>query len=604
MARKLSDVARCGMLTLLAGWAAMQAVRVSAETAVRSSPGGGVIENPFVRRSAQPRPAAVASTTDGEPTNYQNPFAGRATPPRMMLRVPRTGAAGPWRRPVQLPDSPTSQRPAAKVDHNVRPAVDAWDTLSPGDFPIAEPAASASPRASGPLRSGAPPDPLRFNPRELEQPPWLLPPKRVESGTPAGHSDPPATTLPLASPTHVDRSASQPVRSPPGAPPQSLDDQRHDPFDRTGTEVVEVSDLGTTRSAAPTGSTALPADSPNSGALYTAAQQAAESADSLDELADVVRLCQQGLAQRPRRELAESLRSLAAWAANRRGEFQLDAGQTRAALAEFDAAIGLDPNCWLALHNRAISRAQQGQADAALSDFDRVVELNPGLASAYRNRGELLGFVGRTEEAVADYSRALAHIPDDAELYDVRGHALHRLGRFQEAINDLDRSIELEPNNAEAYTHRGNAYAELGDFRRAVDDLEQALAADARCGGAYRSLAWLTATCPDPRFRDSRQAVAAAEQAAKLAPRGDPFVLDALAAAYASAGQYQPAVRYQTEAIAVAPESFAPQFAERLALYRQGRPFRNTASGAVADDEVRAASLESTELQQPVNLAH
>ena len=98
--------------------------------------------------------------------------------------------------------------------------------------------------------------------------------------------------------------------------------------------------------------------------------------------------------------------------------------------------------------------------------------------------------------------------------------------------------------------------------------------------------------------------MAAAEQAARLAPRGDPFVLDALAAAYASAGQYQPAVRYQTEAIAVAPESFAPQFAERLALYRQGRPFRNTASGAVADDEVRAASLESTELQQPVNLAH
>jgi tetratricopeptide (TPR) repeat protein len=184
------------------------------------------------------------------------------------------------------------------------------------------------------------------------------------------------------------------------------------------------------------------------------------------------------------------------------------------------------------------------------------------------------------------------------------------LGRFQQAIDDLDQAIELESDNANVYTHRGNVYAELGDFEQAVDDLEQALAVDANCAAAYRSLAWLMATCPDARFHDPQQALAAAERAAKLSPPGDPFVFEALAAAYAGAGQFERAVRYQTEAIAVAPESFAPQFATRLALYQQGRPFRNGASGATVDgdgdddDDVRAASLESAEPGPAVNRAH
>ena len=595
---------------LLAGWTATLAVPACAEPDVRISPAanGNVIENPFVRRSSQAPSIDAPSTIDDEPKYYQNPFSGRATAPRMRMRVPRTGSAGHWRRPAKLPESPTSQVPGTTVDYNVRPATDAWDTLSPGDFRNAEPAVYGSASSARPMRAGAPPDPAQFSPRELDQPPWLLP-TGGKPDTAAGEFNEPIDA-PSASPIHVDRSAAQQWSFDPQKP------RGLDPFDPTRSEVVEISDRGTSGSALrmdvaaagsaapPIDAAAPPADVPSSGALYVAAQRAAESADSLEELSHVVHLCQQGLARRPRHELAESLRSLAAWAYNRRGEIHSDAGQPRAALAEFDTAIRLDANCWLALHNRAISRAQQGQAAAALGDFDRVIRLNPGLAAAYWNRGELLGVLGRTEEAVADYSRALAQLPDDAELYDIRGHALHRLGRYQEAIHDLDRSIELEPDNAEAYTHRGNVYAELSDFGRAVDDLQQALAIDADCAGANRSLAWLMATCPDSRFRDPRQAVAAAERAAKHSPHGDPFVLDALAAAYASAGQYSPAVRYQSEAIAVAPESFAPQFAERLALYQQGRPFRNGASGAVADDEVRAASLESAERRPAVNLAH
>jgi hypothetical protein len=101
----------------------------------------------------------------------------------------------------------------------------------------------------------------------------------------------------------------------------------------------------------------------------------------------------------------------------------------------------------------------------------------------------------------------------------------------------------------------------------------------------------LLATCPEQKFRNPRQALSSAERAAQLAP-GDPFVLDALAAANANAGQFDRAARVQQEAIVNVPGDFAGPFRERLALYQQQRPFRNGAEDFV-DSNVRAASLDA-----------
>ena len=254
--------------------------------------------------------------------------------------------------------------------------------------------------------------------------------------------------------------------------------------------------------------------------------------------------------------MTSALRSLAAWACNRSGEIESDRRRDDEALKAFELAIQWDPNCWLALHNRAVSRAQQGNLEGALADFNRCLQLNPGLAVAYRNRGELLAATGRTEEAAADYTSALVQLPQDAELLGMRGEAYHRLGRYEEAMADLTQAIEIAPQDAAAFAQRGNVRAELGDYPRAIADFRQAIAIDGQSAEAYRSLAWLLATCPDERYRDPQQALASAQRAAQLAAPGDPFVLDALAAAYASMGQFDHAVRYQQEAIINVPERF------------------------------------------------
>src|SRR2546423_5302275 len=109
--------------------------------------------------------------------------------------------------------------------------------------------------------------------------------------------------------------------------------------------------------------------------------------------------------------------------------------------------------------------------------------------------------------------------------------------------------MDLSPHDAETITQRGNLAAEQGDYDRAMADFRKALAIDANWADAYRSQAWLAATCPDPKFHNPQVALDAAEHAAKLSPGDDYLILDTLAAARASAGQFKQAVEAQEKAL-------------------------------------------------------
>ena len=79
--------------------------------------------------------------------------------------------------------------------------------------------------------------------------------------------------------------------------------------------------------------------------------------------------------------------------------------------------------------------------EAALADFTAAVALDPNLPHALANRGYLLNRLGRFEEAFADLERALALAPHDD---DVRYHAalvelLH--GRWREGFEHYDARL-------------------------------------------------------------------------------------------------------------------------------------------------------------------
>ena len=223
------------------------------------------------------------------------------------------------------------------------------------------------------------------------------------------------------------------------------------------------------------------ADTPESWLVQ--AQDAATSAVSADDLSAVIELCDRGIHWQPFGKGAAVAAETFGMGSQppRRNDGGRPASPKKR-FKEFQVAISMDPNCSLAIHNRAVTLAQRNQFGAALRDFNRVIELNPGLAVAYRNRAELLAALGRMEEAVADYSQAIESLPEDAALLRARAHAYQRLGDFPQAAADLTQAIQLSPSDPDAFTQRGNLAAEQGKFELAYEDFRRAIANDRELG--------------------------------------------------------------------------------------------------------------------------
>ncbi len=95
---------------------------------------------------------------------------------------------------------------------------------------------------------------------------------------------------------------------------------------------------------------------------------------------------------------------------------------------------------------------------------------------------------------------------------------------------------------------------------------------------AFNNSAWLRATCPDPRYRDARAAIAEAARACDLSAGKQWQCLATLAAAYAEKGDFKKAMKIQGMAIDLAPtDREKRQLDKRLDQYKSKKPYREVA---------------------------
>jgi tetratricopeptide (TPR) repeat protein len=577
MARTLSRIGR-GILSAVAAGLLLLASDVAiAQSGVSSTDSPKVIDNPFAKGQAQAHsksPASQAQTTDKpqtahrRPIKYQNPFAASSKLPPVDTSL-RPGPLSRWRRPTIPGENPSAIKSALLASPAGEPSHRTWDQLPPAEdlrVRVASRAKETDPTFFARLTPA--PDSIHFTPTPLTQPSWLT---QIDEETAREPSKPVKVDaavfdVPVETPVAVNQAAAS-------VPAPQL--QRSEQVSRA----FALDTLDTPSMTIEEPAVMMPDAMQTADGWLEQAQQIAKDAASLEELTAVIESCDRGLRCGADQKMSTSLRRLSAWAHNRRGELLADADRAEDALNDFQAAISLDPTCSLAIHNRAVTFAQQNQFAAALRDFNRVIELNPGLAVAYRNRAELLAATGRAEEAISDYNQAIDSLPNDAQLYRDRAYAYQQIGEFSKSAIDFDRSIEINPNDPDAITQRGNLAAEQGSFDEAVRDFRQAIAKDPNWAEAYRSLAWLEATCPNASFQNPQEAIAAAEQAATLAPASDYLILDTLAAAQASAGRFDKAREIQRQALSCAPPEMAEQLKQRFELYRIGHAFRNVPNG-------------------------
>lgn len=104
-------------------------------------------------------------------------------------------------------------------------------------------------------------------------------------------------------------------------------------------------------------------------------------------------------------------------------------------------------------YQRGIANFQSGRYRAAIANYDRALRLEPDAARIYGNRGLAKRILGRYREAVADYDQALRLEPDTAYIYANRAGAKSALGQYQEATADYDQALRLEPDDAYTYAN-------------------------------------------------------------------------------------------------------------------------------------------------------
>lgn len=134
------------------------------------------------------------------------------------------------------------------------------------------------------------------------------------------------------------------------------------------------------------------------------------------------------------------------------------------ALRRCDTALSdrnLDNNRRLAtLVNRGALYALQQDHQAALADFDAAIALDPRAPQPYFNRGTTLIILGRPGEAVAAFTEALGlGVREPFKAYYNRAAAREALGDIRGAYEDYSTALQIEPD-------WGPANAELARFVR------------------------------------------------------------------------------------------------------------------------------------------
>jgi tetratricopeptide (TPR) repeat protein len=222
---------------------------------------------------------------------------------------------------------------------------------------------------------------------------------------------------------------------------------------------------------------------------------------------------------------------------------------------------------------KGIIEGKSGLYQKAVAYFDEAVRIDPKFVLAYYNRGVALQQLGQEHRAIKDYTTVIRLEPYLADAYASRGTAYENLKHYDQAIKDYNEAIRLAPKAAANYANRASSYDKLGRYREAIRDYDQAIRLGPRDDETLDSMAWLLATGAHPASRDGKRAVRLAREACELTQWKEPSYLDTLAAAYARAGDFASAVKWQAKALEDPDFREAREARERLALYRVGKPY-------------------------------
>jgi Tfp pilus assembly protein PilF len=193
----------------------------------------------------------------------------------------------------------------------------------------------------------------------------------------------------------------------------------------------------------------------------------------------------------------------------------------------------------------AQDQLKNGDVAGAKRNVDAVLQRDPTFWPALYVRAQIYSHEGKYDLALKDCNEALRQDRSVVEAALLRANINARLGKHAEALKEFDYLVSLHPRNV--------------TLARVLSDR-----------------AWFRATCPNASFRNGQQAVKDAKAACSIMIWKDEHMIDTLAVAYGEIGDFNSAVQYAAQALAVkgiSPDS-TKLFQQHLALFQQHKPIR------------------------------
>ena len=163
---------------------------------------------------------------------------------------------------------------------------------------------------------------------------------------------------------------------------------------------------------------------------------------------------------------------------------RLNINNLRGAMGDYDKALELDPDNFLAHYNRGLLRIQVGDDNRAIDDFDYVIRMEPENFMAIYNRALLRHKTGDLRGAIQDYNKILEQFPNFWTGLYRRADCYRRLGMTNQAELDefkvfkaqMDKHIGIQPRWSKSQARQTRKKSEI-DFDKynqiVVEDEEE-----------------------------------------------------------------------------------------------------------------------------------
>jgi tetratricopeptide (TPR) repeat protein len=227
-------------------------------------------------------------------------------------------------------------------------------------------------------------------------------------------------------------------------------------------------------------------------------------------------------------------------------------------------------------YKKGVEALDKQDYDQAIRRLTKVVENDPKNADAWNARGFAYQQKKEFDKAIGDFNQAVRWDPKHALAFNNRGNTYLEKKNYRKALADYNQAIRLEPKDIEYLNNRGICYRRMGQYQKAMADHRHAIRLDPKHPNGYNCLAWLWSVSPKKEVRDCKKAVEYAEKACKLSNWKNPYYLDTLAAAYAEAGDFKNAVKFQEKALT--NQEFVDRYGKaakiRVKQYKAKKPYR------------------------------